>query len=193
MPQTDEMYIDRRVNEYVRREYWSGAHCMELRVPWFTPDAIRFFGYKRVFSFLKTARVLELGAGGSTLFFSDFCESVFSIETNVEWAGKVIQTVPKNAAVVCCQSWADVQNTIRNIPGQFDIALIDGDPAMYPRGEAADLVLASVKPKAIFITDNYYLEGSMVKAFQVPSDWSHEEFNDKHWHGCGTRISTRGF
>lgn len=182
-----------RVAQYVSKEYWGGAHCLDLRVPWFTPDAVRFFEYKRILKFLEGARVLELGSGGSTLFFADYCKSVVSLETNRDWIQKVRAVAPKNAELIHVEGMYILREVLRDVSkNRFDIAIIDGDPAAYGRGEAADLVLPMMKPSAIFITDNYYLQGSMVKEFQCPSDWDHNDFNDKHWHGCGTRISTRG-
>lgn len=180
---------------YADGPYWSGESCLTLGMPWFAPEATRRL-IEHYPIFLKKARVVELGCGGSTIFFSHLCESVISVETSVSWAREVRKFPLSNVTI---KDWIDQPSVTQlevllGYEGKplFDVALVDGDPSIYSRSVAATVLLPMMKPDAIFITDNYYLPDNLVKEFTVPTDWTHEDFNDKHWHGCGTRISTRG-
>ena len=64
-------------------ELVEGKHCLDLEIPWMVPEAV----YKLDEVLKKTDRVVEIGAGGSTLFFLSRCESVLAIESSQEWAG----------------------------------------------------------------------------------------------------------
>ena len=67
--------------------YVSGGFAMEYEVPWMTPGAV-----KRLDELVKpTDNVIEVGTGGSTLFFARRAQSVIGIEPNLEWADSVIQ------------------------------------------------------------------------------------------------------
>lgn len=175
---------------YVQGPYWSGTDCLKLGMPWFTPEAINALLKDDLFAWMRGKRVLEMGSGGSTLFFADAAGEVVSFETNFTW----YQTMQKRAGTsVSLYNPKSLEQLERLLKGsdKFDILLLDNDD--FKRTEVASLILPLAAPKAIFISDNYYLPDNIVREFTVPTDWKHHDFNDKHWHGCGTRISTRGF
>ena len=67
--------------------YVSGGFAMEYEVPWMTPGAVQ-----RLDELVKpTDNVIEVGTGGSTLFFARRAQLVIGIEPNLEWADSVIQ------------------------------------------------------------------------------------------------------
>jgi predicted O-methyltransferase YrrM len=157
---------------YNRGAYWTGNDCLSLRMPWFAPQATRAL-ITRYADFLAGANVIELGCGGSTAFFSGLCKRVTSIETGREWAQRVRDLGLLNTVVLDWLDAPSVPAVIEKLLGpgdvpQFDVALIDGDPARYSRSVAASVLLPMMKPKAIFITDNYFLPDNLVKEFTVP-------------------------
>jgi len=60
---------------------------LELRQAWVCKSALWWLDQ----NVRKSWDVLEFGAGGSTLFFSDNCNSVDTIETSKSWENKVKQ------------------------------------------------------------------------------------------------------
>ena len=70
--------------------------------------------------------LLELGAGGSTLYFSKFFKQVTSYETNQSWFDKILLKTPSNVNLVKVDSIFSAlhKNNIENIHS-FDVILID--------------------------------------------------------------------
>ena len=67
--------------------------------------------------------LLELGSGGSTLYFSKFFRSVTSYETNSEWYDTLIQKVPSSVNLYQTDS---IYSSLQNINiDNFDVILID--------------------------------------------------------------------
>src|SRR5436190_46284 len=59
----------------------NGKTPLDLEIPWFSYAAIDFLG-----DFLRPdMTVCEYGSGGSTLFFAQRTQSVYSIEDNAKW------------------------------------------------------------------------------------------------------------
>lgn len=66
-----------------------GDSALQLEYPWIVPEAARLLS-----TVLDTGdRVLDLGTGGSTLFFARRCESVLGLETERRWYPKVAAAV----------------------------------------------------------------------------------------------------
>ena len=70
--------------------------------------------------------LLELGAGGSTLYFSKFFKSVTSYETNQSWFDKLLVKKQNNVNLIKVDNIFDAlqENNKRNIH-YFDVILID--------------------------------------------------------------------
>ena len=67
--------------------YWTGRQCLPEGYPWLVPAAVT-----RLHALLEQGapqRVLEWGAGGSTLFFARRVASVLSVERNPQWVQQV--------------------------------------------------------------------------------------------------------
>jgi hypothetical protein len=193
--------VDSRFQEYRTGPYWSGHRCLDLRMPWFVPEAIEFLLLRK--KFLAEATVLELGSGGSTLFWKDVAKSIHSYETSRAWfetVKEMLSLEKDHLLALLDPQQMVVHTTFGNIAinyaasaTRFDVLVVDGDPKVYSRGEAAHYLLPLMKPRSIVITDNYYERENVIEDFTRPSEWKHLDFNDVRWHGCGTRISMRGF
>jgi hypothetical protein len=139
-----------------------GNTAIKTRTPWFNYDAIDFLK-----SYItKGMTVLEFGSGGSTLFFSDHCKSVVSIEeeenltNHIKWIKYVKKNLHKNN--VRFLSYGS------NIIGKYDIVLIDGTDQ---RLKSAKLSYNLLKPNGIMIIDDIYsLYPEPTKAFDLLKD-----------------------
>lgn len=88
--------------------------------------------------------ILEFGCGGSTLFFSDNCRLVDSVEEEKGWI-KIVKENLKNSNVTFFNS--------KKLPSQknkYDIVLVDGGD----RGKYSKLAVNYVKDNGIVIIDN---------------------------------------
>ena len=70
----------------IPENYVSGGFTMEYEVPWMTPGAVRKLD-ELVHS---DDRVIEVGTGGSSLFFARRCRAVLGAEPNLEWGESVV-------------------------------------------------------------------------------------------------------
>ena len=74
----------------------------------------------------EAMRLLELGSGGSTLYFSGFFESVTSYENNQDWFEKLQSKISDNVALFYVDSVSRAlgDGAIENLD-EFDVVLID--------------------------------------------------------------------
>ena len=96
-------------------------------------------------------RLLEFGAGGSTLYFSKFFKTVKSCETSQDWYEKLKLEIPENVSLIKVDSIFDAlqENHIEDVLS-FDVILID---AGENRAKLARW-LADKKYKGIIFFDN---------------------------------------
>jgi predicted O-methyltransferase YrrM len=107
--------------------------------PWLCRRAVDFFE-----SILKPeARVIEHGAGGSTLWLANRVKQVISIEHNPGWAQKIIDYMLDNVTIV-----AEIPASSET----FDIFFIDGD--RLERADCLRLANQFVKPGGWVVLDN---------------------------------------
>jgi len=139
-----------------------------LDTPWWTLAAGRKVGL-----FLDqnpTARVIEWGSGASTLWLATRSGSVISIESDPEWATRVINAVPENVTIiqpeipaasstttVGSQRWGfqglnfeHYVGAIDTLEGAFDLVVIDG----RAREACLDKALERLAPGGIILFDN---------------------------------------
>lgn len=134
-------------------EGWGHSKSRESRVPldangeplpWFTYPAIE---YLRQLD-LANARVLEWGAGGSTLFWGTHCSEILTIERTKTWFDEINPKVAGNTRIILAP---DKQDYVRaGGDGIFDIIVIDGEH----RQECVETALARLATGGIIILDN---------------------------------------
>lgn len=128
-------------------------------VPWITYPAIVF-----IWNLLSgDERVLELGAGSSTMWFAERVHSVLSLETSASWFQKLQAIKPPNVELVLVEeeSRDSYLACLREILGEssfFDVVLVDGGP---DRVASATDCATHVKDDGLLILDN-----SDVSAYQ---------------------------
>lgn len=124
-----------------------------IHYPWLHPSAVSYLeGLLR-----PDWRVLEHGAGGSTLWFAERVSKVVSIEHNPEWRMKVRELAPTNVALL---------ETLPEASQDYDLFFIDGAPA--DRGHNIDAAHLYLKPGGWVVLDNanrpeYILERESLK------------------------------
>lgn len=183
--------------------YWEGKENLEKACPWWVPGAIAFMQ-----AYLHpSSRVLELGAGGSTLFFADRSESVLSVESDKAWFQKVQNELQrrnqKNVELVLIPAESSQVEFINSLPDEFfDCILIDSHKSL-DRGLLAKCVTPKLKHGGYLVIDNYswlhrnFLryhtftlapKGYRQSHFNVGAFWRSIYFNDPHWMGRGTAV-----
>jgi hypothetical protein len=115
-------------------------------LPWYSYPCIEFL-QRRDFS---DRRVLEFGAGQSTLWWASVAREVVAIETDPRWFAQLKAACPANAEVHLVRG--DDANAVRDIPvaGPFDVIVIDG----LKREEMIDLAVARLAPAGAIIADD---------------------------------------
>ena len=96
----------------------------------------------------SNSNLLELGSGGSTLYFSKFFKSVTSYETNSEWYSKLVNKIPSSVNLKQTDS---IFYSLNNVTlDDFDVILID---CGENRAKVSQ-ILANKKYKGIIFHDN---------------------------------------
>jgi len=65
----------------IEKMYNCGTRCLEYEIPWQIPSSI----FHLDILLKKDYNVLEIGSGGSTLFFMNRCKGIISLETDSNW------------------------------------------------------------------------------------------------------------
>jgi hypothetical protein len=122
-------------------------------IPWYTYPCIDFLKCREFEGF----RVLEFGAGQSTLWWAKNAASVVSFEGDRAWYGYLKARVPANVSLhfarednaqVCVE---DVENALSETPAlKFDIVIIDG----LWRFELIEIAKKHLKENGAVICDN---------------------------------------
>jgi len=116
--------------------YWQNQSPLKRREPWFCKPAIKWLKNMDISKF----RILEYGGGGSTLYFSDRCESVETIEKTKIWQ-RIICTKLRNAN----------HCFVEKPSGEYDLILID---SIRNRKKEFRIAKEFVKKGGIIIFDN---------------------------------------
>ena len=134
-------------------EGWGHSKSRESRVPldangeslpWFTYPAIE---YLRQLD-LTNARVLEWGAGGSTLFWGKHCRQVVTVERTKTWFDEISPRVAGNTQLILAPDKADYVRAGHE--ENFDIIVIDGEH----RRDCVETAISRLSPGGIIILDN---------------------------------------
>ena len=169
--------------------YWEGKNTIGLPYPWITPETIHFLDQH-----LRPGdKILEHGAGGSTLFFAKHGCKVYSIETDTNWIKAIKESEHFREDLIDIHRATvieDIPGTVAALPDQeFNWILIDGKG---DRSKVANAAIPKLKKKGLLIFDNYGrisrpkrkgAFSALAKQFKLV-----KEFNDEHWHGRGTAL-----
>ena len=124
----------------------------QRRGPWLSKSAVREIS--RLLVDGRHNRVLEIGGGSSTFFFSERVAFLMTIKEDARWAAHIQQKISKEAnefqlVNIKLDDWLN-SRTKENM--DFDIVLIDGG-SDSARRKALE-ILPSLNPNAVYILDN---------------------------------------
>jgi hypothetical protein len=115
-------------------------------IPWYTYPAIELLRNKS----FRGKRVLEFGAGQSTLWWSKQAEHVTSFEDNAEWHKYLVPQLPQNATVHLVDNVLSNFDSLVASSDRFDVIIIDGLDRFTAAAKSFDLLA----PNGVFILDN---------------------------------------
>jgi hypothetical protein len=136
---------------------WSSGHFVSsLRrkaidghgeaLPWYTYPAIELLKSKD----FSTCRVLEFGAGQSTVWWSQRALSVVSVESNSDWYQRVKAEAPANVELHHADRELRTFDFSRIAAQRFDVVIVDG----LDRYRAAELGEGVLSPGGCLLVDN---------------------------------------
>jgi hypothetical protein len=185
--------------------YWEpGLETVRLEVPWITPGAVNRLAQLVT----ETDTVLDVGTGGSTLFYARRCKSVLGLETKPTWAQLVRDALHTHgtedaAKVLSTPTQTELEAAIKQQPsGQFtvvsvdtvhgydrDAALAAALPRLLSATRRCVLVLDNWAESVLFPTTAQFTGRQLVEHLGLQSrNVSVEDYPDPKWCGKGTRI-----
>lgn len=165
-------------------QVFRGHDTCELGYPWITREAIRFLDSIVDPDF----KVLECGAGGSTVYFFKKGCAVIAIESDSKWCAKVRGLVDSTKAMIYDAKSHDMFMTLvkAQVDESFDLVSIDSDPNHTDRLQLLNAAVPKVKKEGWLMLDNY---GTFnVEKFVPPATWQVHKFDQLNWAGNGTAI-----
>jgi hypothetical protein len=91
-------------------------------VPWFTYPAIEY-----IFQLdFREKRIFEFGSGNSTIFWSNRCKFLASVEDDKEWYEKILDKVPTDVDYIFAESKKEYIESVLKYSEKFDVIIIDG-------------------------------------------------------------------
>jgi hypothetical protein len=115
-------------------------------IPWYAYPAIE---YIKQLDFSSKA-VFEYGSGNSSVFWSQRCKKLVSVEDDQKWYNKVKPRLPHSAEYRFLAGKYDYISSIARYPYDFDVVIIDGSH----RYECAEQALSKLKADGFIILDN---------------------------------------
>ena len=153
-------------------------------MPWLTCSSIGFL--RLLIADNPRLRVLEFGAGGSTLWFADRrVEYVRTIEHSPDWYHDVLQHI--EGSNVDLRLLPRPYDTAWQTPGDepFDLVLVDG----RDRVACATAAYTALKPGGVLMLDNAERGGYQPIHARLKSwDYVHTEQRNKHPYYPATRL-----
>jgi len=171
-----------------RQDFFCGRGILELGCPWLAFGAIMALEH----ILKKDMMVLELGGGGSTIFFAERTRGVKTLETSQEWVSKITERAKHLSNVLVL--YRTEEELVEEIQAQadelYDIILIDiGAVTGKPRPNRlilAQTAIPKLKKGGYLILDNYLKFGN--QNFDYSNGWEVYTFDDFGYSGKGTRI-----
>lgn len=182
--------------QYIESEdFIAGFDCLKHEVPWIVPEAI--FQLEELLT--KDDIILEVGAGGSTVFYAKHCGYVTSIETDYDWGAKVLKYLYKNSIVNAFVSVIPDQNQILSelknaYHEDVSVFSVDTQGGDYNRSEILNAFLSKGVSSRLrmIILDNYGHQGLFPLHYDsllnLGEGWKVFTFGHPRWAGNGTRI-----
>lgn len=174
-----------------------GLTTLDLEFPWIVPDSAHLLN-----EYVKSHhRVLDLGSGGSTMFYARRCQHVHAVETIRDYYDIVCDKIAeKGLGHKISYHYVpatELVDYISALPDRsFDIVGVD-----TMRGTSRSSLFHAMLPKwcgSIIVMDNWAHKGlwpdharltvSQLSEKHGLNDYDIHEFTDPGWKGRGTRL-----
>ena len=169
-----------------RGNFRSGKYTIEIGYPWLSYGAI--IGIE--IGLKPEHNVLELGCGGSTIFFSRRCNTVKSYDISPEWVERVRGALPNpsNVSFVCGEHEALIESIRKEPDEYYDWLLSDIGSDYRFRLRVMNESIPKLKKGGFMIVDNY--EERRLRTFDY-TGWDVYRFDDFGHHFTGTMICVK--
>jgi len=177
------------VSQLPNREiFFRGNHDIETGCPWFTYGAIIAIEYL----VKPTDKVLELGCGGSTIFWSRRCAEVKSYDLDLNWVRKVRNSLPLPSNVQFI--WAErakklIQLVQKEPDGYYNWLICDIGNCYSFRRRILQASVSKLHEKGFLVIDNYAKR--YISLFDYSKWGKVYTFDEINYSGKGTRICRR--
>jgi hypothetical protein len=189
----------------IEPDYWLGGKTLANGVPWMVPGAIH--AMDRLLR--PDDVVLEVGTGGSTLFFAERCQRVIAIETSEAWAQDVVLEMEdrqiRNVEYYLRPTQEAVESKVasltENLCSVVSIDSVSGfDRSRFltlsllinPGPQLRMVVMDNYSDATLFLKHHSLSEEEMQLSLGVSHGrWRVETYNDNRWFGSGTRLFIR--
>jgi predicted O-methyltransferase YrrM len=142
-------YFEKHYHQLTTREQWKSEDAEGNPIPWITYTAL--FQIEQ-FDF-SSADIFEWGGGYSSLFWSERCKSINTVENDPEWVEFVRK---KQCHNVTCHhvELKDYASYIDKFDHNFDVIVIDGYIHDGMRRMCAEYALSHLNEGGLLILDN---------------------------------------
>ena len=166
------------------KTFYRGEQTIEIGYPWLTFGAIMALEHiLREKEVRRNFVMLEMGSGGSTLFFANKVKSLISLEHDARWGEKVQKVIPSNVTYYC-RPVPDLLRFINQEPdGYYDMILADLGSSYKERSELMNASISKLKKGGWMIIDNY-----RNCHFDYATGWDVYTFDMFRYSGRGTRL-----
>jgi len=167
-----------------RTTFYRGEKTLTIGYPWLTFGAI--MALEQILKDEKYAgKILEMGAGGSTIFFSKQCKELLSLEHDMNWAMRVSEKLLVGSpAEIICKPIKDLVEIIKSKEdGYYNLILADGGPDYHSRELMMRASVPKLKRMGWLIIDNY---ANM--DFDYTTGWDVYTYDMFRYSGRGTRL-----
>ncbi len=181
----------------IQSDYWEGSKCLENGVPYQVPASI----YKEAEHCYNDDVVLELGSGGSTIFFAKRCKHVTAIETDENWANLMMDKLNelnlKNVDLIYIKNQNEIEVFLQNL-NTDDITVFSVDTSNgYNRSAFVNQFFAHgiSKKLRMIVLDNYgnheLFPDHYNKEVVDSNEWDFYVYDDWRWSGNGTKLCVK--
>ena len=172
-----------------RRNYRRGRQSVEKGYPWLTYGAI--IALEQTIS--KDFRIIEMGCGGSTIFFSRRAKSVKTYDYSLDWINKVKEGLGENSNVEFIHGDREefYELVAQESDEFYDLALVDigaDRSGVVGRDHYAKALVSKIRRGGYLVIDNYtkyYVNEFNFTGFNVFT------FDDLNYDGRGTKIGIK--
>ena len=174
-----------------KNDFWKGFYCLKYKIPWLTPESVLFID--KLLKNNNLDKCLEIGSGGSTLFFIERCNDIISIERDIKYCN--------NNNIIHIKNIEELKQFLEKQKITFDLIILDSHLLNCKREDIFYLIIKYFTlHNSIFIIDNYNssdqfsnlkkLSKTELKDLYFSNDFIIKDYDHEKWarDSKGTRV-----